>query len=121
MADFLFDPADIASLAQKLNNAKQQLGLTEQEYNLLLLIFAAAAARVEVVDDQTGRSSLPNARIVGQAVGPGDAGVALGNLKDQLLNAYIPGNYFLASDPRLANTRGDQSPPAKKPPAGEGG
>ena len=107
MADFEFDPADIKSLAQKLNNVKQRLGLSEQEYNLLLLIFAAAAARAEVIDGTTGRSTLPNAKIMGETVGPGDQGVTLGNLQDQLLKAYIPGNYFLAGDPSQDNTRGE--------------
>jgi hypothetical protein len=123
VADIEFNLDDVTSLAQKLSNAKSALGLTPKEYDLLLLIFAAAAARAEVTDVEAGTSTLPNAKIMGETVGPGDPAVTSGDLQYQLLNAYIPGNYFQAVAPGQASTIGDQSPSAqaKKPAADEGG
>ena len=123
VADIEFNIVEVTSLAQKLGNAKSALGLTSKEYDLLLLIFAAAAARAEVTDVEAGTSTLPNAKIMGTTAGPGDPAVTSGDLQKQLLNAYIPGKYFEAVASGQANTIGDQSPSAqaKKPAADEGG
>ena len=124
VADFVFSLDEVTSLAQKLSNVKSALGLTPQEYDLLLLIFAAAAARAEVTDVEAGVSTLPNAKIWGQTVGPGDPAVSSGDLQYQLLNAYIPGNYFQAVKPGQASTIGGDTSPsaqAKEPGPDEGG
>lgn len=94
MTDLQFGPDDITGLAEKLSAVT---GLTETEYGLLLAIFAVAAARVEVTDPGTGQSTLPKPQIVGQAAGPNLPDVTQVTpalLKEQILNAYIPGNYF---------------------------
>jgi hypothetical protein len=94
VSDFEFNLNDVTNLAGKLGALKPDL--TPKEYNLLLVIFAAAAARAEVTDPVARTSTLPNAQILGQTAGTGDPGVTLGDLKKQLLNAYIPGTSFAA-------------------------
>ena len=118
--DLEFSLDDVTSLAQKLSSIQQNL--SAQEYKLLLAIFAAAAARATVTNQAAKKSTLPQAHVVGQRSGriPDQS---LGDLQDQLIRAYIPGNYFEAVDPVAASTIGDQTPSAQaeKPPAGEGG
>ena len=91
MTDLEFNLDEVTSLARKLSAVQQDL--TGGEYGLLLAIFAAAAARAEVTNADTGTSTLPLAEIFGQAA-TGAPNVTLGDLQHQLLNAYIPGNYF---------------------------
>jgi hypothetical protein len=94
VTDLQFGPSDITGLAEKLSVVQ---GLTETEYGLLLAIFAAAAARVEVTDPGSGQSTLPKPQIVGQAPGPNLPDVTTvtsAQLQQQLLGAYIPGNCF---------------------------
>lgn len=114
MTDLQFGPDDITGLTQKLSAVQ---GLTETEYGLLLAIFAAAAARVEVTDPGTGQSTLPKPEIVGQAPGPNLPDVTQVTplqLQQQLLTAYIPGNYFGGSGIVARITGGD-------PPSGQVG
>ena len=92
MADLQFSQKDIEDLAQKLSNV--QPPLTEQESTLLLAIFAAAAYRAKP-SGPGGGATLPGFEIRNQ---PPEAKpeeqVSLTDLKQQLLNAYIPGNDF---------------------------
>ena len=123
VADLNFTLAEVTSLAQKLSTVQNlQESLTGPEHELLLAIFAAAAARVTVTNAVTKTSTLPQAHVVGQARGR-IHDQSLADLQDQLIRAYIPGNYFQAVDPLAASTIGDDSPSAQaeKPPAGEGG
>jgi hypothetical protein len=105
MADISFSLADITSLTGKLKNVEPSLKLTPHEYKLLLAIFAAAAARTDLYNPAANNSStLPLPEIFGaapDAVGASD--VTLGDLQNQLLNAYIPGNSFSESSkpPRI--------------------
>jgi hypothetical protein len=122
VADLQFGPDDITGLAQKLSQVQ---GLTETEYGLLLAIFAAAAARVEVTDPATGASTLPKPEIVGLAPGPtlpDVTQVTPADLQQQLLTAYIPGNYFGGAAAAGRITGGDPpSGQAGNPPMVEGG
>jgi hypothetical protein len=115
VADFEFNLNDVKSLAGKLSAAK--LNLSEQERQLLLAIFAAAAARAVVTDLKATTSTLPQAAIMVQAAGAGGPNVNLEELQNQLLNAYIPGNYFQAVGDALSRTVGLPNPyaPSEKP------
>ena len=92
LADLEFNLQDISNLAQKLRGIQQSL--SQQEHMLLLAIFAAAAARVTVSDPLAGTVTLPVPEIRGDTPGAGGPQATLGDLQQQLLNAYIPGNYF---------------------------
>ncbi len=92
MDDLEFQLHDITSLAQKLSTIQQSL--TQQEHMLLLAIFAAAADRAVVSDPLAGTATLPVPEIQGEAAGGGGLQATLGDLQQQLLNAYVPGNYF---------------------------
>lgn len=92
MAGLEFSLQDISSLVQKLQGIQQSL--SQQEHMLLLAIFAAAADRVTVSDPLAGTATLPVAEIRGETPGAGGLQATLGDLRQQLLNAYIPGNYF---------------------------
>ncbi len=92
MVDLQFSQKEIEDLAQKLSNVKPPL--TERESTLLLAIFAAAADRAKP-SGPDGGATLPRFEIRNQ---PPEAEtedqVSLTDLKQQLLNAYIPGNDF---------------------------
>ena len=105
VADLNFTLAEITSLAQKLSTVQN---LTGPEHDLLLAIFAVAADRAKVVNALNQESSLPQAAVA-QTVPEPIAVVTPEILKDQLLQAYIPGNYFRAADPSQNNTRGDHT------------
>jgi hypothetical protein len=70
MSVLRFNRAEIEGLAQKL--ASPQVGLAEHERLLLLAIFAAARNRVRSIEDS------------------GEVGITLTDLREQLLNAFIP-------------------------------
>jgi hypothetical protein len=90
MADLEFNPQDITDLADKIST----LQFTEQQRLLLLAIFAAAANRTEV-SGGGGTATLPMPELWGEIAGSGvGQDAALGGLREQLLNAYVPGNYF---------------------------
>jgi hypothetical protein len=91
VANLEFSPQDIENLAQKLG--RLQPSLSQQEHMLLLAIFAAAADRA-VVSDAAGTATLPVPEIWGQVPGAGGKQATLGDLQEQLINAYVPGNYF---------------------------
>jgi hypothetical protein len=106
VGDFEFTLEQVTSLAQKLSKVQQDL--QPEEYKLLLAIFAAAAARATVTNQAAHTSTLPEPHVVGQASGPIPQ-QSLNDLQDQLINAYIPGNYFQAVDPTKGRTTGDQN------------
>jgi hypothetical protein len=109
VADLNFTLAEVTSLAQKLSAVQNlQESLTGPERDLLLAIFAAAADRAQVVNAQSGESTLPQAAVA-QTVQEAIPVVTPEILKDQLLQAYIPGNYFRTVDPSQNNTRGDHT------------
>src|SRR5712664_4779044 len=92
MADLEFNAQDIKNLAQKLGSLQQFLSV--QERVLLLAIFAAAANHAEV-SGAGGTATLPLPELWGQKAGAGPGQeTTLGGLQQQLLNAYVPGNYF---------------------------
>ena len=95
VADLHFTLAQVTSLAEKLSKVQ---GLSTEERDLLLAIFAAAAARAKVINEKAGTSTLPEAEVSSQASKPSDD-VTPEILQSQLLNAYIPGNYFQAAAP----------------------
>jgi hypothetical protein len=105
VADLKFSLALVTSLAEKLSQVQN---LTGPEHDLLLAIFAAAAARAQLVGGVDHSSTLPLAEVSGQQP---PANVTPDILKQQLLNAYIPGNYFQAVEAFQASTIGDQNPP----------
>jgi len=111
MADLSFNKADINSLTQKLKNVQESLGLTEHEYRLLLAIFAAAADRINLNNPAANNSStLPLPEIFGAAPDAvADPNVTLGDLQNQLLNAYIPGSSFseTSNPPRIVQKPGN--------------
>jgi hypothetical protein len=107
VADFEFNLENVTSLAGKLKAAN--LDLSSEEHQLLLAIFAAAAARAQVTDPMARTSTLPLPEIIGQTSGTGPD-LTLGDLQQQLLNAYIPGNYFQAVDTEVLKTVGLQGP-----------
>jgi hypothetical protein len=117
VAELEFNLDAITSLAGKLSTVQ---GLTGPEHDLLLAIFAAAAARAQVTNAGARTSTLPKAEVSGQEATPPNVTAEI--LKNQLLNAYIPGNYFQAVE-SLLGTRGDHSmsAQAKKSAADEGG
>ena len=109
VADLNFTLAEVTSLAQKLSMVQNlEESLTGPEHDLLLAIFAAAADRAQVVNAETQESTLPQAEVA-QTVPEPIPVVTPEILKDQLLQAYIPGNYFRAADPSQNNTRGDHT------------
>lgn len=118
MDDLPFTLEDITSLTLKLSKVQPQL--TEQEYKLLMAIFAAAAARVA----GTTTVTLPQAEFVGQAAGtalPDVTQLTADDLQQQLLTAYIPGNYFQGRAAASTVGEGILGGPAGNPAAGEGG
>jgi hypothetical protein len=92
MADLQFSRQEIADLAQKLTTIASDL--SERETSLLVAIFAAAADRATPAGPGGG-ATLPRYEI---RIWPGEAGyeegVNLLDLKQELLNAFIPGNDF---------------------------
>lgn len=92
MADLQFSQQEIADLAQKLTTIASDL--SERETSLLVAIFAAAADRATPAGPDGG-ATLPRYEI---RIWPGEAGyeegVNLLDLKQELLNAFIPGNDF---------------------------
>jgi hypothetical protein len=121
VANLEFSQDDITGLARKLSTLQPYL--SQQEYTLLLAIFAAAAAHLTGTDAVAGTSTLPKAGIFGQAAGanlPNVTNVTPAGLQEQLLTAYIPGNYFGGAAATDRITGGD--PPtgqAWNPAAGE--
>jgi hypothetical protein len=112
--DLPFTLDDITHLTQTLSTLQPKLN--KQDYKLLMAIFAAAAARI----DGTGPVTLPQAEFVGQAEGAPlpDTPAAL---QEQLLTAYIPGNYFQGRCGQSTVGEGLLRGPAGNPAAGEGG
>jgi hypothetical protein len=90
MYDFTFTNDDINALIQKL--AQFAGDLTEQEWGLLLAIFAAAANQVEIGPDQT-QAKFSRVVIKGE---PDPEGKTLEELRDQLRKAYIHSSPALA-------------------------
>ncbi len=121
VADLKFNIDDITNLARKLSTLQPYL--TQQEYKLLLAIFAAAAARAEVVDVPTSSSTLPEAEVVGQKREALVGGVTAEALQNQLLNAYIPGSYFNEVTVLRSKVTGGEIPGAQagNPAPDEGG
>jgi hypothetical protein len=121
VADLEFNLTDVTSLATKLSGLQQDL--TQQEHALLLAIFAAAAARATVTDASTSTSTLPQPQIVGQATGTDPGYTSAADLQNQLLNAYIPGNYFDGVNSITEKTVGSRTQSARtaEPPANQGG
>lgn len=74
MSELQFSRTEIEGLAQKLDSPQSQL--SEREKQLLLAIFSAARDQV--------RSSGPETS--------GEAEVTLTNLRERLLNSFIPGD-----------------------------
>jgi hypothetical protein len=94
MTEFRFSRDEVEDLAGKLDVLKSQL--SEQEQELLLAIFSAASGHVQ----QAGTEGS------GDTAGPVD----LADLKNQILQSFIPGNAqtFVMGLPRIG-------------PGGEGG
>jgi hypothetical protein len=90
MDDLEFSRQDIENLTQKLST----LELTEQERELLLAIFAAAADRAR--PSGPGEATLPPASSAraGEAEAATDEQETLADLQQQLLDAYTPTNSF---------------------------
>ncbi len=80
-----FTRGEIADLATKISEVAHEL--TEQERQLLLAVFAAAADRAQAVDVTRNLAELPAARFNPPEVTGED-------LKQQLLGAYTPGQTF---------------------------
>jgi hypothetical protein len=83
MYDFTFTKDDINALIQKLAQFADYL--TEQEWGLLLAIFAAAANQVEISPDQTQRRF--SRVVIKGELDPREKTVE--ELRDQLRKAYI--------------------------------
>ncbi len=88
-----FTQAEIEELAQELSTLGS---LTDPQKELLVAIFAAAADRAKPVapagpagQPKSPAAVLPAANIKNRA-----AGAPLPDLKQALLNAYVPGNDF---------------------------
>jgi hypothetical protein len=106
MAYLEFNREEIESLIEKLS----MLEFSEQERELLLAIFAAAADRAQ----QTGptEAKLPQAS-AGQET--------LADLQQQLLNAYTPGNSFdSVTEPPIPFSIHHTPPPPPSPPENDG-
>ncbi len=89
MADLEFSRDDIVSLIEKISTL--QPDFSDQEFQLLLSIFALAAEHAwPAGEPQT--AILPEAAAPGQQPGVGPATVD--ELQQQLLQAYIPGSSF---------------------------
>lgn len=121
VADLEFNLTDVTNLAQKLSGLQQDL--TQQEHQLLLAIFAAAAARATVTNAVTSTSTLPQPQVHGPASGAGPGYASAADLQEQLLNAYIPGNYFDGVNSITEKTVGSRTESARivEPPANQGG
>ena len=87
MRDLEFSRADIEKLAEKLSGAKLDAGDRE----LLLAIFAAAAARTKPVGK--GKAIIREAEINERPYTKKKV-VRPESLREQLVNAYAPGNDF---------------------------
>jgi hypothetical protein len=77
-----FTKEDILELTNHLSEFAEK-GLSQEEWNLLVAIFAAAATHVQVSDNA------PQGTIPGVKVPPKPQSAA--KLRDQLRKAYIPG------------------------------
>jgi hypothetical protein len=96
MPSFEFSRQEGENLAQKL--ASFHAELSEREWALLLAVFSAARDNVEVV---------------ALAAGPGPTEPTLEDLREQIINAFIPGNDIVVS----VNIRiGHLTPPPPPPP-----
>jgi hypothetical protein len=89
MADLEFSRDDIVNLIEKISTL--QPDFSDQELQLLTSIFALAAEHVMPVGELPA-AVLPQAAAPGQQAGVGPATVD--ELKQQLLQAYIPGSSF---------------------------
>jgi hypothetical protein len=93
MADLEFSRDDIVSLIEKISTLLPDFN--DQELQLLTSIFALAAEYVTPAGEPTAvapEAVLPEAVAPGQQAGDGPATVD--ELKQQLLQAYIPGSSF---------------------------
>ena len=122
MYDFTFTKDDIDILIQKLAQFADYLN--EQEWGLLLAIFAAAANQVEFSPDQTQRKF---SRVVIKGE-PDLREKTVEELRDQLLNAYInsvpvraPSVDMLAPPPGPPVTPRRRPKPRSKPRPGREG
>ena len=92
MADLEFSRKEIESLATKLAQIQDQL--TPDEQGLLLAIFAAAADSTQPAEpDRLARIRAAHIRTWHQENSAGDEETQ-DSLREQLLNAYTPGNDF---------------------------
>jgi hypothetical protein len=102
MTDLVFSHQNIVDLADKISSLQPSLNATERQ--LLLAIFAAAAERAKL-STTGGPSTIPLAELkseppgmrAGQPVTPDvlkQQAATPQSLKQQLLDAYIPGNDF---------------------------
>jgi hypothetical protein len=73
MTELEFSREDVENLTRKLDSFKSQL--SEREQIILLAIFSAASDRVRLSRAEAG-----------------DTGATLTDLREQLLNAFIPGH-----------------------------
>ncbi len=88
MADLEFSRDDILSLIEKISRLLPDFN--NQELQLLTSIFALAAEHVTPVGEPS--AAAPETVVPGQQAGDGPATVD--ELKQQLLQAYIPGSSF---------------------------
>jgi len=87
--DFSFTRKDVDGLTDAL--AKMAVLLDQKEWGLLLAIFAAAADHIKL-SKNTRSGTLPGVQIMGDGEKVEDPGQAdARELRDQLLQAYIPG------------------------------
>jgi hypothetical protein len=89
MADMEFSRDDIASLIEKISTL--QPDFSDQERSLLMSIFALAAEHA--LPTAIGTAMLPQAVAPGQPT-TGSGPATADELKQQLLQAYIPGSSF---------------------------
>jgi hypothetical protein len=87
LADLTFETKEIVALARKVSALYPFL--SEKEQQLLLAIFASAAASATQVQPNHGKFELP--KVDGQDPEPGIANITLEQLQQQLLTAYTPG------------------------------
>ena len=106
MPNLEFNQQNISDLADTVSTLLPNL--TQLERVLLLAIFAAAAARAEP-SGAGGTATLPLAEIKGGVAGSvGSQPATVDALKQQLLNAYIPGNDFNSLTEATLKITGDQ-------------
>jgi hypothetical protein len=113
-----FTHRDVEELTLALSKMAVHNHLPREQRDLLLSIFAAAKGHVEVGEDDT-KGTISGAGVKRGGVIEGPEGKEVEALRNQLLNAYMPGGPPTGGSQAMVSPPKGPPPPPPPPPAGQ--